>query len=348
MQHYWVLFHKIKEQKQKLLQIELGTEVFRYIDESILASKESSVGVTLGTIKPGLHPSTHTDKHCLSGHFDGLNTFLDFVAENMKTPKQDKSSSIIVYDNENPFGNSNFYTFKTYEECFNIFRKEPGKLERSKESSEKMFDPENAGNQIEYDVTGDYIDMGRYLAGEPESFGSNIYGKLSKRVRIVLTPCASSGVNAEVMLKKSLHISQMVDWLEASGVRTEIVTIQTTGCEYLEVVIKRFEDVFVYNDLLVATHPDFLRRISFRFTEYSPSWEYGYGMPAVTTKFLKSLSDNPKIFDMLNNEHTIIYTAKDVERGYKGVQDAFKRAKTWLESVLPEPIFSDKEMIQLI
>lgn len=314
--------------------------MFRFISDEILATKESKPGVQLGTIKPNAHPVSATANHCLAGSFDGVNTMLDFIKEDMSVPKRSESSS--------QYGATGFNTFESYEKAWDAFRNNPGTLDREKEAGNSLFQFTSSGNEVDYDVTGEYIDMGRFMSGEPECFGSNVQGRINKRVRLIFGVGASSIVKSEVIHKRSLYFSQVVDWLEGNGIRTELIGFNTSHCEYIEIVVKRFEDIFNYNDLLVVSHPDFFRRIIFRFIEYSPSWAPGYGNVRINAEFFSNLYKDPQMLEFSNNEHTVFYNSSDVEGGKPGVDKSIKKLKDWLEKVLPEPITCDSERITII
>lgn len=311
--------------------------MFHLLNPDMLKNVEYEDGVTLGLASEA--PAARTSKPVLCGHFNGINRTLDFLAENMPEPKREKSSS--------DSGSGEFYTFGSYEDCFNTFRKEPSKLHRDKELNDKLRTEASSGNLISYGYTGDYIDMGRFMTGEPECFGSMVYGRVEKRVRLVYSYSATYHVNAKVIQRKSLGIGQLIDWLEGNGIRTELIAIESSQVGHMEVMVKRFEDRFVYNDLLVATHPDFLRRIFFRFAEYSPSWEMGYGSSNSCNALLRKYSQGSKKspFEYVNNEHTLYFSNEDVnEDTEKAVERSLTTARTWLDKVLPDPVDADDTM----
>lgn len=312
--------------------------MFTLLDQSKLTNVEQEDQVMLGLSDSAISEGYVSEK-VLCGRFDGVNSALDFIKENMAEPKRAKESS----KRDNGGG---FWTFGTYEDAFDTFRYNPGNLVREKELNDKIASMDTSGNQVEYGLNGDYIDMGRYMSGEPECFGSNVFGRVNKRVRLVYSFSASCYVENKTIQTKSTGISQLVDWLEGNGIRTEIIAVESTTVGHMEVLVKRFEDRFVYNDILITTHPDFLRRISFRFSEYSPSWESGYGSARACSSLLKKYSsgENKSPFGYVNNEHTIYLSNDDVNSGPEEVSKNMKKAKKWLEDVLPNPIQEDKEM----
>lgn len=315
--------------------------MFTLLDQSKLKNVEKEDQVMLGLSDKTIASDGwgSSGKQVLCGRFDGVNAALDFIKENMAEPKREKASS-----RQEPGGE--FYTFDSYEKAFDTFRFNPGNLVREKELNDKLNTLASAGNQIEYGLTGDYIDMGRYMSEEPECFGTNVYGRITKRVRIVYAFSATCYVKNKVIQTKSTGISRLVDWLEGNGIRTEVIAVESSGVGHMEVLVKRFQDRFVYNDILVTTHPDFLRRIFFRFAEYSPSWSGGYGSSVSCAGLLEKYAkgENKSPFEWVNNEHTIYLSNHDVNDSSEAVLKNMARARKWLERVLPEPVASDEEM----
>lgn len=312
--------------------------MFTLINQDILKNVEQEAGVMLG-LADSAPASYDSGTSVLCARFDGVNTALDFIKENMPEPKREKCSSSRDED-------GGFYTFQTYEDCFDTFRFNPHKLKRDKDIDGRLTSPESSGNKINYDYTGDYIDMGRYVDGEPECFGTMTYGRIEKRVRLVYAFSATAHVDPKVIHTKSTRISQLVDWLEANGIRTEILAVESSGVGHMEVQVKRFEDRFVYNDLLVTTHPDFLRRIFFRVAEYSPSWKWGYGSSISCSRMLeKYVKSSASPFEYANNEHTIYFSNEDVnEDRVESVEKRQIKAKEWLNKVLPDRVDTDDQM----
>ena len=312
--------------------------MFALLKAETLKNVETTEGVILGVAPSNCGPTESNHQNELCGAFDGVNTTLDFLAENMAEPKRNKSSS-------EP-GSGDFNVFKSYEEAFDTFRNHPYKLERDKNLDSKLLSPDTSGNQITYGYTGDYIDMGRYMTGEPECFGSNVYGRLVKRVRIVYSISAAYYVNKATILRKSIGISQIIDWLESQGVRTEVIAVESSEVGHFEVTVKKFEDQFVYNDLLAVTHPEFLRRIFFRFAEYSPSWASGYGSSIDCNKLFRKITRDVtrSPFGYMNNEHTLYMTNEDINRGIEDVEENIQKYKKWLGENLPNPVETDEQI----
>jgi len=68
---------------------------------------------------------------------------------------------------------------------------------------------------IQYDVTGDYIDMGRYMTGEPECFGSVTTEPMPmENLNITIDTCFSASVRQDCIYNRGAAITTIVDELQ--------------------------------------------------------------------------------------------------------------------------------------
>lgn len=136
-----------------------------------------------------------------------------------------------------------------------------------------------------WDVTGDFVDVGRYLTGEPECCGSEQdYGESNKSrvVSIRLNNCVSGSLSGDCIVARGVAVLVAVDLLESLGIRVEVVVGQATstvgrGADagstpglHLDanVVAKRAaEPVDVDRLAYVIAHPAYFRRLGFKFCE---------------------------------------------------------------------------------
>lgn len=234
----------------------------------------------------------------LYAQFEGLDKCLDYVLEKMPEAKRGGSSV--------DTGRGSFNAFDTYEEAITTFRKTPEKVVHFDESELRIKDDSESGNQIEYDVTGDYIDMGRFMEGVPESMGTMHNGNArNRRINLIVNLNQAHYIDHEDVTHRSERILRLVDALEAGGVRTQLTGILSNECLHVEVNLKHHDETLTIADLAVTTHPEFLRRIGFRFCEYSKTWDYGYGS---AVKFGRALT--PELLEGTNvNEMNIFIDA---------------------------------------
>ena len=85
-----------------------------------------------------------------------------------------------------------------------------------------------------WDVAGQFIDIGRYLTGEPECFGTTIEETdaiKSPVIKLVVNLSASASVGADTLVARGVAVVAAVDILEAAGRRVEVVAA-TAHCSY--------------------------------------------------------------------------------------------------------------------
>lgn len=134
-----------------------------------------------------------------------------------------------------------------------------------------------------YEVTGDYVDVGRYLSGEPECFGievdadgGNINGRV---VSIRLNQAVSGSVEAEAIAARGVVVLLAVDLLEACGTRCEVILSKGSvssnhngSVKDLQVdssvTVKRAGEAVDLDRLAFwIAHPAAFRRFGFRINE---------------------------------------------------------------------------------
>ena len=285
---------------------------------------DSGSGYTIGEIK-NRHPHLrYLQEGTIVTLFDGLDTALDFISK--LKPVHGSSS--------NNRDRGGFNAFATYDEAMETFRTTPEKVVQFDPSELRIKDNSEAGSQVDYDVTGDYIDMGRYMEGIPEVMGTMHSGNArNRRVNIIINLNQYAGIDHSVIRHRGERILRLVDALEAGGVRTMMTAIESSQCNHCEFVIKRHDEPLTISDLAVVTHPEFLRRAIFRIIENSKRFSHGYGS---AYDFGHSLvpevieGDNNNELDILidSNQRTI----QDIDRSF----DQVERLLVW-EMSKPTP-----------
>lgn len=193
-------------------------------------------------------------------------------------------------------GTSDFYKFDSLAEAIDIFTNNPRSIRTFKEEDIKMTAEEAIGKDVEFGVTGDYIDIGRFLEGQPESFGIAYNGNPSNLHATVLFNVSTAWyVNQDLLNHRAARLLRFVDWMESQGVRCQIRAFESTECAHMDVKVKGFEDSVDMNALAVATHSDFLRRVSFLVAEQSQTWGAGYGnATSFTNRMMGSYTAEPE------------------------------------------------------
>lgn len=243
-------------------------------DDYTITSRGS--GYTVGELKSQHRKLRYLEAGTLVGNFDGLDTMLDFVAKEMPEAKRGKSSIDTVGDNDE------FHAFRTYKETMDIFRGKPETVVKFDPAELSIKDQNESGTQVDYDVTGSFIDMGRYMEGIPEVMGDMHNGNArNRRCNITIDINNVWSINHEDITHRSERILRLIDALEAGGIRTQLTMVHSNECDHVEIILKHHEEPLTITDLAVVTHPEFLRRIMFRFIEHSKSFSYGYGRPGL-------------------------------------------------------------------
>jgi len=247
---------------------------------------------------------------------------LAHVKEHMPEPKQEKSSS---RKSENDDG---FYTFKTYEEAHETFSEKPYTLAVFKEAAEMVKVVDAPGIEIDYDVVGDDLDMGRFLEGDPLCYSHMVMGNSRSVVaNIYVSTSAPYWVDKSAFAAKVARICRLCDWLETNRVRTRIVGLEANQCGLLEVVVKDFADPMYLPNVAVVAHGDFLRRIIFRVNEYSKTWSYGYGT---------AINLNSKSHAKIPPTYGEITIVVDQPTSVEDVNDRFDAAEKEIAELIPD------------
>lgn len=148
---------------------------------------------------------------------------------------------------------------------------------------DRLLEEDSSGNSISFDVTGEYLDVGRYLSNDPECFGNTRFGKQNpKFCTINISISHAWFIHKGIIDLRNSCICQLVDFLENNNVRCRIKAIEVTECGLIGVIVKDYTDPLNMNNVAVVNSPDFLRRIVFLLDEFSPTWEKGYGTAGVS------------------------------------------------------------------
>lgn len=259
----------------------------------------------------------------LVGSFNGLQRIINYAKQNMKHPKHERKSN----------GNGSFYHFRNYDEALDTYQNHPEQVLEFDENDVRLEGGDAGGLDIQYDTTGDFIDIDRYLSGEPECFGSMDNGvPRGQRMTIVYGTAWSGSTNKKLIVDRGRRISRLIDWLESQGIRCQVIAISSMECQHIETLVKHYDEPLALTDIAVTSHTDYFRRLIFRFAEYSETWRTGYG---------SSLSFDRAVREY--NYSTLPNELKDGHMLYCGVQNqssvdrVFDDLETQLATVLSDP-----------
>lgn len=218
----------------------------------------------MATIKERKNGKLHVE-------FDSIPDVFNTIRDQHWIPGKEKASDRRGKD-------GNFYTFGSLEEANDIFLNHPERIRDFSINDDKLLSIESPGKDVTYDVTGDYIDIDRFLEGVPEVMGNAVMGNpKSVFATINVLNSAVSYTSNEYMLEKQKRILRLVDWLESQSIRCQIVLTDDSDINFMSVIVKQFSDPFDLNHLAVGLHPDFFRRTTFLIKEQSKTWSWGYG-----------------------------------------------------------------------
>jgi len=133
--------------------------------------------------------------------------------------------------------------------------------------------------EINYDVVGHAIDIGRFVENEPECWMRFDVEKIQqpavKYIRIVVNGTASAGVDADTIMGRGSCLAALVELLEFAGNRCEIVLALSTKSQHdlcVLVTVKQFDEPLDLPKIAYTlAHPSVLRVHHFRFMETMPS-----------------------------------------------------------------------------
>jgi len=153
---------------------------------------------------------------------------------------------------------------------------------------EKSYDPRQV-----LAVSGDEVDVGLYLSGEPECMydyemlETPSFGKVAK---IIVNLAGSAGVKAETMFKRGAAAVLLIDALEQSGIRCEVWALPKStsgdgepvergsgkGAFVVHVCVKQADDPVELDRLaFMLAHPAAFRRLGFRIMEQEDEMSFG-------------------------------------------------------------------------
>lgn len=122
------------------------------------------------------------------------------------------------------------------------------------------------------DLSGDEVDVGLYLSGEPECMTdyhlqlTPSYGKVAK---VIVNLTASHSVNSKTMAYRGTAACILIDALESAGVRCEVTLIPMSNRKFMSEVTVKHPDEHMEPDRMtfMLAHPATFRRFGFKELE---------------------------------------------------------------------------------
>lgn len=213
----------------------------------------------------------------LACRFNGIYHLIDFLEKSKQFGNRRPRKSDSSFERQD---SDSWTEFNTYDEATKAMRYSPERFRNFKESDIRFYNDDTVGNRIDFDKQGDYLDIGKYLEGEPDCFGQMHGGKFERKfASIVVNIAARCDVKKNEIGAKSAGVLRLIDFLESNGVRCELGLIVSTDQVHCEVIVKNYRDALDINEVAIGLSADFFRWCIFRLTEHSKKKSGGYGCP---------------------------------------------------------------------
>lgn len=141
----------------------------------------------------------------------------------------------------------------------------------------------------DYDVTGAYLDVAEYCAGEPEHWIQPPSEAEQPIIRIGVSTGRSASVSAEACMNRGAAVLSAINALELDGFRCELWAVDCDGCHnglhINRTLIKAADAGWSPHSVAFAiAHPAYSRRLNFRKMEchsvLNRETNGGYGTPS--------------------------------------------------------------------
>lgn len=226
-------------------------------------------------------------------------------------------------------GDEGFTMSRSFEHAIELFyRPSPEEIQKIRDLTEQITKEENfsgyiSGDKIiEFDVTGDYLDIGAYMEGVPEVFGSISDTKdVGKYVEIIIEYTGVSGmVTTEEIMHAITTLISLIQKLEEMKYRVKLHYVEVSQCNFIHMILKDYIHKTSVADLVATMHPSFFRRILFRAIENSPNFQEGYGSSDYALRYDGELFKKPFVYrvgDLINHQsdkEKIKFISKELDK----------------------------------
>ena len=220
------------------------------------ADLERENGVAYGWLTKRLTDDDHVRRPAVVA--SSIESFVEYIKKHK--PKRGDSIS--------EFG-SGWAGTNSLKEAMNLFRNNREELMPDDFKHRRMQYTHNPGTDVEFDVTGDYLDVGRYLFGESEVFGTNTNGNLTgKFVQVYINASVRAKYHAVQVAAGAEKIAEVINTLYESGAKVSTTFMSAEETQWVEVKLNEFGEPLSPVDLIAVTHPSFIRRLCFAVNDY--------------------------------------------------------------------------------
>ncbi len=294
--------------------------MFRLADESVFTDISHNKGVTVATVEGKIPLSRKGQAGALAIHAPSVRAYIDHVEEAYPIPKRSRESSSYEVG---------FNELRSYEETLDIFKNKAETLRVFSEKDDMLKTPSSIGNDIFYDLAGDFLDMGKVMEGHPEVFGNMFMGNpRGLYADVVMNLSQTCHFPTDAIMERMNRVVRLVDWLESQQIRTKISGFLTNEVAHVEIEVKDYHELVDLDSLSVVLHTDFFRRMIFRAMEWSPTFVSTYGKSTL----ISNGNMNPPVSSEARKLH--IYTEGDSSKAYTTAK--FNQAEKQIEEYLEQ------------
>ena len=144
-----------------------------------------------------------------------------------------------------------------------------------------------------YAHSGDSVDMGRYMSGDPEcmvDYVTEPQARMGRVVKVIINGAMSCGISADDIIRRGVAVVALLDVIHKLGVGVELAVEMpvSNGSTRYSTLVKLHDssEMLDINNMMYAVcHPSMLRRLAFGAIEQMPSemfsnYRSGYGTPS--------------------------------------------------------------------
>lgn len=221
-----------------------------------------------------MQPKTYTQDKVQFTEFDSLGDFIRYAKDN-PTPKESNQAKRDSFNYTDTLSDACNLALHGWDE---IRGEVDAQLD---ELVEHINDAFGEFYVSEHSTSGAFVDMGRFVTGEPEcmvAFVSEPQARMGRVVKIVMNAVVSGHVNADLIKKRGIAILALVDTIHKLGVGIELwwEESMTGGKQEFSTLTKLHssEEPMDINSLMFSlAHPDMLRRLQFSVQEQHKEWK---------------------------------------------------------------------------
>lgn len=167
----------------------------------------------------------------------------------------------------------------------------------------KLFNYEQGNSLVlrdTYDITGFYVDVGRFLDHEPECF-MNTTKPVNELIDIHVCGGVHCWVDAQSYMNSVKALAKLVYLLKVKGCNARIFYYIEGNFGAAKIKLKDFKDTLDLRTLIITQMPDFFRRYGFMLFELDPYLQFGYGRleQGMFQKWRENFSKNTLSIDLL-------------------------------------------------